>query len=329
MIKRQTFDINPLQTMSWLNDRLIDWSDSGAQYLMDGTVEKLGPYSFAFPFDSAVTSDNGIYSVIYQKLGTKGLLLKNGQQLREINRSYYQAHVYEYPIAFATAQNGQTYLIHCPHKYCQIDFEDVETGEILTDKEYRQPADFFHSRLELSPDNKTLISKGWGWHPYDFIHVFDVEAALKNPLLLDKSQLEPLVDAEICAASFINNDLILLGSFLDSEPFDDEPSEKMKNGQIAVWNIRTNKITQPITPNFKIDGHLTAINDTFAWSLYDFPKIINFKTGLIEDKIEDISSGQQISAIIWHLSNLPKIAFNRSTKQVAIYQNDKIEVLSI
>jgi len=115
-MKRITLQTNGLMTISWLKDRVIDWGNSGRQYLLNGQVQELGGYYFSFPFDSAITSDNGVYSAIYQNLGTKGLLLKNGKILREINRSYYQADVYEYPIAFATLKNGKTYLIHCPNE---------------------------------------------------------------------------------------------------------------------------------------------------------------------------------------------------------------------
>jgi hypothetical protein len=261
-------------------------------------------------------------------LGTKGLLLKNGEILREINRSYYQADAYEYPVIFLSAKNGKTYLVHCPNAYCRIDFEDVETGEIITNIPSRNPSDFFHSRFEISPDNKFLISKGWGWHPYDFVDLFDIDACIKNPLLLDKSNLKPDVDAEICSASFINNHLILIGSPKDSEPFDHEPSEKLKPGQIAIWNIQTNKISKPVSVEFDFGGHLVAIDEECAWDLFNYPKIVNFKSGQIEDKLEDIYSGQQTSSIIHHLDNLPKIAFNRITKQVAISDGKKIEILT-
>lgn len=327
-MQRQTIKTNNLSTLTWSNDYLIDWANSGRQYFADGQVKELGRYYFAFPFDSAITSEDGIYSVIYKKLGTKGLLLKNGQILREINRSYYHAEVYEYPIAFAKLKDGRNILIHCPEEYCRLDFEEVETGNFLTNHIVRKPSDFFHSRLEVSLDNKTLLSKGWAWHPYDFIEVFDIEECIHNPLALDKSKHNPDVDAEICSASFITNDLVLIGSPNDTEPFNHDPSDKLKNGQIGIWNIKTNEVTEIIQPNFTIGGHLTAIDETFAWDLYENPKIINFKTGEIVDELKDIQSGNQVSSIIHHLDNLPRIAFNRKTKQVAISKDNKIEILT-
>jgi hypothetical protein len=158
--------------------------------------------------------------------------------------------------------------------------------------------------------------------------MFDIEECMENPLLLDNSKLKPDVDAEICAASFINNDFLLIGSPGETESFNDEQSEKLKPGQIAIWDIKTNKVAKPVTPNFNVGSHLTAIDDTYAWELYDYPKIVNYKTGIVEDKIEDIFTGQQKSSIMHHLDNLPKIAFNKETKQVAILINDKLEILT-
>jgi len=71
--------------------------------------------------------------------------------VREINRSYYHAEAYEYLVAFAKLKDGRDILIHCPVDYCRIDFEEVETGQLLTNHSGRKPSDFFHSRFEISP----------------------------------------------------------------------------------------------------------------------------------------------------------------------------------
>jgi hypothetical protein len=326
-MKRVTIQGHSIQSLSWIDNYLIDWLDSGRKYDLTGEIGTIGSYHLAFPFDSAITSENGIYAFVYQKLGTKGLLLKNGDILREINRSYYHADVYEYPANFVTTDDGVTYLIHCPNKYCQIDFENVETGEVITNIKERKPFDFFHSRFEISPDNKTLLSKGWAWHPIDFVELFNIEECILNPLLLDK-RCSPDVNAEICAASFINNDLVLIGAANDADCFDDDLFEELINGQIAIWNIKTNTVSKPITSEFKIGGQLIAIDETFAWDLFGFPKIVNFRTGVVIDKAEDIKSGEQISAIIHHLDYLPKMALNKKTKQIAIQNDNKIEFLS-
>lgn len=122
-----------MQTICWVDNSIVDWTSAGKRYTLDGQ-----------------------YAFIYQKPGIKGLLLKNGEILREINRSYYCADVYEYPAIFVTLDN-RTFLVHCSFKYCRLDFEDVETGQIITGSQDRDPSDFFHSRLEISPNDKYLI----------------------------------------------------------------------------------------------------------------------------------------------------------------------------
>ncbi|MBI3220738.1 MAG: hypothetical protein HYZ44_14585 [Bacteroidetes bacterium] len=231
-------------------------------------------------------------------------------------------------MALVTTKNKKTYLIHCPSEYCRIEFEEVETGEIVTKSMDRNPSDFFHSRFEISPDRTTFISKGWAWHPYDFVEIFDIEECIQNPLLLDKSKISPDVDAEIRTASYINNSLILIGSPNDTEPFDHEPSDKLKNGQIVIWNIKTNTVTDIVSASFTVGAHLIAIDEKYAWDLYEYPKIVNYRTGQVEEKLEDIFTGRQVSSIIHGLDNLPKIAFNSQTKQVAISNKDRIEILA-
>jgi hypothetical protein len=317
-MKRISFKTHSLTTISWLTDSVVDWANSMKRFYLDGKTSE-GNRVFGFTFDSAVTSPDGIYAVIFQKLGTKGLLLKNGNLLREINRSYYQADSYDYPVAFITAKNGRTYLIHCPKEYCRIDFEDVETGEIITDIPERKPQDFFHSRFEVSSDNLFFLDKGWGWHPVDIVMLFDIETCLKDPLLLDKF-FHPEIDADdVCAASFINDSEILIGAHCDPE--NQEP------GIMAIWNHKTDSVSETVKAEFKLGTHLTVIDDHRAWDLYEYPKIINYKTGQTLDKIEDINTGKQMSSITGEYDKVPMISFDHSAKKVAIGYPDKLEIL--
>ncbi len=326
-MQRQTIEAKYISTLSWTNNHLIDWANSGRKFYPDGRIEKNSWFGFFSSFDSAITSEDGVYAVIYHKLGTEGILLKNGRVLRRIYRSSYKANFYEYPVAFAKLKDGRTILIHCPNDYCSLEFEEVETGLQLSNID-RKPSDFFHSRLEVSPDNKTLLSKGWYWHPFDHVGIFDIDECIENPKALDNSKHNLEVDAEVSSASFITNELVLIGSSKDAEVFEDEPSDRLKNGQIAIWNIKTNEVSEIVQANFDIGGHLIVIDETFAWELYENPKIINFKTGEIVEEIKEIQSGNQVSSIISHLGKLPLVAFNRQTKQVAISKDNKIEILT-
>lgn len=317
-----------LKSICWTGNVLTDWLDGGTQYFPDATVKQAAHGFLSFHvFDSCISSDNGEYAFVYQKLGTKGVLMKNGDILREINRSYYMADRYEYPAAFATAGNGKTYLVHCPVSYCQLDFEDVETGEIVTNREKRNPSDCFHSRLETSPGNRYLLSRGWLWQPVDVVQVYDMEQCLLNPALLDvPANSHPKLAAEVPAASFMDGQRLLV--YTGERIFDRKKTLKIPEGALAVWNIQENRVETVHKPDCMI-ANLFAVDQDFAWDLYGFPKLINLKTGRMEGKIEEIPSGKQCSAIINHKDPFPQIAFNKHTRQIAIANLGTIELLSV
>jgi hypothetical protein len=157
-IQRLSIEASP-STLCWVSEWLVDWASAAAAYSLDGQRLQLASFHWRYRFDRAITSADGRYAFIYYNLGTEGLLLKEGELLREISRSDYHAGVYEYPAAFVTVADV-TYLVHCPISYNQLDFEEVETGQLVTNITSRQPNDFFHSRLEVSPAGTILLSKG-------------------------------------------------------------------------------------------------------------------------------------------------------------------------
>jgi hypothetical protein len=318
----QTITANYLKTICWKDNSIVDWV-GGTTYSLDGTVKKHG-YVYEFSFDSAIGSPNGIYAFVYQKLGTKGLLLKNGELLREINRSYYCANAYEFPAAFVTFES-RTYLIHCPIAYNRLDLEDVETGEIITNIEGRKPDDRFYSRLEVSDDGTFLMSKGWLWHPLDEVAVFNTRECIRNPLLLDGPQFYPKVSVGISAASFIDDNTITIGS--SDEVFDEDEVGKLPHKHICKWDLKTNTLSNPIKTSGNF-GNLFAINSNYVWDLFCFPKIIDINTGEIVEQSKGVNSGKQHSAIINAAGDFPSIIFNKQTKQVAIKGEGKIEVLT-
>ena len=184
-MKRRTISdvIFSVGVLSWDKNTLIDYKNCCNRYAIDAAPEFGQSYNWPYDFDGIKTSTDGVYIFMYTKLGTKGLLIKNGELLREINRSYYYASTYDYPVEFYTNSAGRTFLLHCPFSYNKIDFEDVETGEIIGNKVDRIPSDFFHSRFEVSPNGKFLLSKGWIWHPMNAISLSQFKSEVRKNMI--------------------------------------------------------------------------------------------------------------------------------------------------
>lgn len=91
------------------------------------------------------------------------MLYRNWKQQRELNRSYYFAKDFDYPIALAAISGGRVVIIHCPNSYDTVEIEDAETGEVLGKKKSDKME--FQSRLSVSADGRFLLSRGWFWHP--------------------------------------------------------------------------------------------------------------------------------------------------------------------
>jgi hypothetical protein len=324
LIERQTITDCYPQTIAWFDkDLLIDWAKGGSLYGLAEQQSQVAFYHFAGLFDRSTTSADGAYAFIYQHRGTKGLLLKKGELLREINRSYYYADVYEYPAAFAKVA-GITYLIHCPIEYNQLDFEEVETGELVTNIAGRAPSDFFHSRLEVSPNTTFLLSKGWAWHPWDMVEAFDIAACLANPLLLDQATLRPWVGTEVCTAGFIADELVVLGTSSE-EAMDEDLEAALPPKSIAIWNIRTNELSAPVHIVGEF-GNLFPLTEKLAWDLYKHPKLLDLTTGAVVASLPELASGEQQSAIV--RSPVPALAFDRTTGNLALLAGNDIEILS-
>lgn len=324
MINFKRIQANGLKTIDWYDDKIIDWNSAGTIYNEDGSTKELQKYHFGFNCDASISSSNGQYQFIFKRKGTKGILLKDGEVLREINRSFYQSEQYEFPATFVD-YNSRFLFVHCPKAYNRIDFEDVETGEIITESPLRNPKDIFHSRFEVSPNNKYLISKGWVWQPFDNVCVFDINECIKNPVLLDQINIVPSNDLEICTASFIDDNLLLLGAILEENAM--ESTNMYEPNTLIVYNLGTNKILSSVGLE-KEFGNIFVIDKKYCWDLYKYPKIIDYTSGKVIETIENIDSGLQKSSIFGYLEYFPQIAFNKVTKQIAIGYDDEIIILT-
>lgn len=327
----------PVKSLCWDGDNLIDFADGGNIYLLDGTALR-SQYFTAYDFDAALISPTRRFSAAYEKLGTKGIIFRGSKIIREINRSYYCAGSYEYPIAFFQLPDGREVIAHCPDEYNKLEIEELETGKSLTKRD-SEPDDFFHSRLTVSEDGKFLLSAGWYWHPFDWVEVFNTKAILENSELLNVtsqySNTSRMLDSssEINSACFLNNTTLLLCSEQGAEDFDEgEPEEErrspMRPGTFGFVDLYARKLTRTVTISAKV-GTMFALDDKHILGIYDHPKVIDIETGLIVQEWSELQTGQQNSSIIHHIDKMPPMAFDKANRRFAVAYDKKIHVLTI
>ena len=128
-IARRTIAAKGLRSLAWDGDDLVDLAAGGRRFTLDGKTRPAQVF-YAYRFDGVCVGPGG-YEVLYERLGTKALLLRDGWLVRELDRSYYHAHVTPYPVALA-ARGDRVLLIHAPREYHRLEIEDAETGAPLT-----------------------------------------------------------------------------------------------------------------------------------------------------------------------------------------------------
>jgi hypothetical protein len=315
-----SIDAPRVRSLVWHGDDLVDWVSGGQRYQRDGTkVERW--VQFSYSFDAALVSPSGEYQLIYTRRGTKGLLLRKGAPIRELNRSFYHAEDYEYPVTLFV-HHGRELLAHCPESYCRLEIDDTATGERLTASDTREPKDFFHSRLAVSPSGKYLISAGWVWHPVDTVNLYDVDKALAGPAHLDDRGHDLNCWGEDSSAAFVHDDRVIVSL----NGIEDEEGETLPNPEIRCFDpagaalIRKHVLSAPT-------GTIMAVGDEHVLALYEHPKLIEIASGAVIASWPEIRSGDQTSSIIRGGIAVPPIAMDTVRRRCAIADEERIFVL--
>ncbi len=321
-----------VRSLVWRGDDLVDWASGGAVHGLDGESSS-GPVNYAHPFDAAVAEPEGEWAILYTRLGTKALLLRFGNVVREIDRSFYHATRYEYPVCLWRSTTGRVLLCHCPEAYNRLEIEDAETGERLTTGD-RDPQDVFHSRLQVSPDGRRLLSAGWCWHPWDVAMVFDLEAALRDPTVLDRNadgahesgHIGLAEEASACWASA--TELLLGGS--DEEEDEEEalehPGPRLRPRGIARFDFEQRAVTADIQLD-EPPGTMMPVGPAHALALYRHPKLVSLETGNVIEEWPQLDTGTQTSSILG--SDLPPMALDPDRRRLAVADPKAIHVLTI
>ncbi|MFO1492343.1 MAG: hypothetical protein U1F77_09445 [Kiritimatiellia bacterium] len=311
------------KSLVWQGATLVDWVSGGTRFELDGTVHR-PRMLYDYRFDAALASPSGTFVSIFEKLGTKALLVRtsDGSLVRELNRSYYCAESYEYPITFVTLPDGTEALAHCPREYCRIDIEVAETGRCLTDEGSRKPSDVFHSRLQQSPGRTWLASAGWVWHPFDVACVWDLNAILQDPTVLDRPQVSLATDEEVGGLAFLSDDRLLGATGEESW------SDEKKPNRLVMFDPATGAVLREVSLSGP-GGTIHRLDEHLVLGLFGHPKLIHLSDGTVVREWSHLRTGEQNSSIIHHRAAIPAFALHPRERMFAVADEEKITVVRI
>ncbi|MFD5176450.1 hypothetical protein ACFWM1_11630 [Nocardia sp. NPDC058379] len=314
----------PAESLVWDGDDLVD--PVGGHRRWDAAGAETGRcFTYGSMFDRAIRSPSGAYTVIYAELGTKGLVLdRDGRIVREIDRSYYCAEDYEYPVALGTLPDGREVIAHCPDEYNQLHLETVADGVRLTGPHEGAPS-FFHSRLAFSPDGRRLISAGWVWHPWSIAQVYDVEVALGDASSLDEAGLfgASEIFGEVESACWLDADRVAVASSPDANGGTESEAAVLGDGQLGVWSISQGQWVSRCRPDVRVGTVHSVLGGVLG--LYGHPKVIDPATGAVIAAWPELDTGEREFSICH--ARVPAVAVHPSGDRFAVASPGMITVV--
>lgn len=320
------------RSLVWHGGALVDVAAGWLRYPLDGSVPVRRYSGYGHGFDAAVAAPAGDVVALVMSTGTKALLLEaGGEVIRELNRSYYCADAYRYPLALFTLPDGRTGLVHCPEHYNRLEVEVARTGEQLTGSQDRDPGDFFHSRLAVSPDGRFLLSAGWVWHPLSLLEIYDLPRALEQPRALDGMPRDaPWAQAaglaEISGACFSGQDVVVSTSA--ETPDTDEPG-RLGPRMLARWSTARQQFAW-IRQLDQTAGDLLPVGDSIL-ALYQCPRLYDTATGDLQAEWAGLHTGQADSSIIGDeaFSGPARVAVDEPGQRFAVAGQERITVIQL
>ncbi|GAA3393384.1 hypothetical protein [Streptomyces roseoviridis] len=320
-----------VRSLVWDGEDLVDRVDGGRRWTSDG-VEHLSGRVYAYPFDRAVVSPSGRYTVAYTERGTKALLLDGRRIVRELDRSYYHAKDFDYPVALGALSDGREVLVHCPETYEVIEVEDVATGERLTHGE-RTPTDVFHSRLAMSPDGRRLLSAGWLWSPFGIARVYDLEQALTEPAALDGEGLLPSwswANAEIEAACWLDGDRLAVATGEDEDEdaeADEGDPAVLGPRQLGVWSMSERRWLHRHRVGLPM-GTLIGHGRTVI-ALCAYARLIDVASGAVLAEWPEVEVSPRVGSYGVRHVPTPVAALHPDGSRLAVAQPDGIAIITL
>lgn len=323
-----TLDVPGVRAMAWMSGKLYDVADGWRPLYPELSTRTFASYGDSF--DAAVAAPAGDVCALIATAGTKALLLDaSGRVLRELNRSFYHAGAYRYPLALFTLPDGRTGLVHCPRHYNQLEVEVAATGEPLCSGDERAPADIFHSRLAVSDDSTLLLSAGWLWHPWGSAHAYDLTAAVAGQTagldgVGDVFDWRGLIAAEVAGACFIGNDVAFSTS---DEPNDPEGPDDLAPLMLARWSTTERRLLWRRQLDHSPgdlaswSGHILALNQHL--------RLYSADSGELLHEWPDLLTGESTSSITWSntFRGPARVAIDPISGRLAHTDGERVRIL--
>lgn len=282
-------------TLLWDGDEVCDITSGQRGNLTGSVTSRVMNMTYRFDRAVGVRTGNVQWAAAFTNRGTKAVLMKNGSVHRELNRSFYCAEAYDYPITIGADPNGQAVVIHCPNKFDLLEIEDAETGEVLDSLKSKEME--FHSHLNLSADGRFLIDAGWFWHPWCGAVVFEVTHADDGRFQFRKNagvSLAFSAQNEIDSVAFLGNTRLVVSSV--SNYFGEEPEPgSLGPKQLGIWSLADCRWESKVDVSEPV-GMLMPWKE-WAVSFFDHPKLIELATGKVVHRWDKIYSGKQLGPI--------------------------------
>ena len=318
------------RSLCWEGDTLVDWPSGGQRLGLDGGLKHGNPDWCYGRFDAAVATPDGRCAVVFERRGTKGLLIHAQRALREINRSYCHADQFDYPVALVRRPGGRVLLVHCPDDYNRLEIEDFFTGERLTERPGASP-DIFHSRLTPAPDGRSLLVESWAWHPMDAVYRIDLDAALADPSVLDATdgrELGQPAFADARSAAFGADGQLLLNSASSrSEPQGQGYRWWMEPESLARLDATTGTVLHQVRPEVAL-GRMMPVGHTHVLGFYLHPTLVELSTGRVVHRWTDLDTGPRLgSTSSFH--SLPPLALDPKRRRFAVGNGREVVVVTL
>ena len=316
----RTIEDTHLPTPAWDGELLIDVA-TGRTLNQDGSVSARG-FVTPYVFDRALSLRDGdvLWSAIWENRGTKALLFKNWKVHRELNRSYYCASAYDYPLTLARIDDGRAVVVHCPNSYDVVEIEEAESGKTLWTRKTEKME--FHSRLAVSENGKWLLSAGWFWHPVEGGWLCPIDFA--DPA--SKPDLGFSLGAQFDGAAFLDDDHLVISSTQDVINAE-VPATGIGPMQLGVWSIPKQEWVSMV-PIKQVTGPIMPWRK-WVISFYEHPKAMELNTGKVVHEWHEIQSGRQIGSIELGSPEPPAIAMNPKYGRFAVCDEKMLHIVSL